>query len=99
VTQVIVLCPRCRQKGSIAPELLGQGIECDGCNTRFIAKRDFWQTQKFNSPIIRFWWLLPSILLAVFVSTGSLSIWLALAIAGIVLLVLILRQLIIIGKK
>jgi hypothetical protein len=59
----------------------------------------FWQRQKLNSPIVRHWWLLPVILLAVFVYCGFLSIWLALAGVGIVLLILILRQLTLIAKK
>jgi hypothetical protein len=59
----------------------------------------FWARQKANSPIVRHWWLLPVILLAVFVWVGALSIWLALAGVGIVLLILILRQLTIIAKK
>jgi membrane protein YdbS with pleckstrin-like domain len=62
-------------------------------------KPSFWERQKLNSPIVRYWWLLPSILLAVFVYTGQLSIWLALAGVAIVLLIMIVHRLGILARK
>jgi hypothetical protein len=62
-------------------------------------KPSFWERQKRNSPIYRYWWLLPSILLAVFVYTGSISIWLALAGVAITLLAVIAHRLGILAKK
>jgi hypothetical protein len=99
VDQVLVVCPRCREKGRIAPELLGQTVECAGCHSNFIAKRDFWLNQKFNSPILRHWWLGPCLLLASLVYAGPVSIWLALALVGIVLLAVIAHRLSVIAKK
>jgi membrane protein YdbS with pleckstrin-like domain len=59
----------------------------------------FWKRQKQNSPILRYWWLLPVILLAVFVYTGSISIWLALAGVAITLLAVIAHRLALLAKK
>jgi membrane protein YdbS with pleckstrin-like domain len=51
------------------------------------------------SPIFRYWWLLPAIILAVLVYLGGLPLWIALAVVIIALLAIIARRLAVLVKK